>query len=134
MNVLFLSLGKYKTVYQPGIYTDLLRTFVQNGHRVYLLSPVEKRDREKPCVLEEEGAVIARVYTGNIQKTHIIEKGINTVLIEKRFIRAIKNHFSGVKFDLVLYPTPPITFVNVVAFIKKRDGLDVHEIAVEWIR
>ena len=35
---------------------------------------------------------------------------------------AIKKYFADVKFDLVLYSTPPITFAGVVSYIKKRDN------------
>lgn len=122
MNILFLSLGKYKTIYQPGIYTDLLREFTKKGHLVYVLSSVEARDKEKAGIIKEKCCTIIRVYTGDIQKTKIIKKGINTVLIQKRYVRAIKRYFSNVKFDLVLYPTPPITFVDVVKYVKKRDN------------
>ena len=35
---------------------------------------------------------------------------------------AIKKYFADVKFDLVLYPTPPVTQVTTVEYVKKRDG------------
>ena len=100
MNVLFLSLGKYNTIYKPGIYTDLLRKIKENGHNLYVLSPFEKRDNEQERVIDDNGCKIIKIYTGNIQKTNIIEKGINTVLIERRFIRAIKKYIQDIDFDL----------------------------------
>ena len=121
MNLLFLSLGRYETLKVSDIYVDLLREFIKHGHKVYILSPVDKHSDGKKMVIEEEGCTIIRVYTGKIQKTNIIEKGINTILIEYRFLKAAEKYLSSVKFDLVLYPTPPITFVKVVEYIKKRD-------------
>ena len=47
---------------------------------------------------------------------------MTTVLLPKKYIAAIKEYYSGVKFDLVLYPTPPVTQVETVEYIKKRDG------------
>lgn len=126
MNVLWLSLGKYKTIDQPGIYTDLLREFASHGHKVYLLSSVEARDKEPTGVIEESNCTIVRVFTGDIQKTAVIKKGINTLLIEMRYKKAIKRYLSRVKFDLVLYPTPPITFVNVVEYVKNRDNAKTY--------
>ena len=41
--------------------------------------------------------------------------------LEGKFISAIKKYFSDVKFDLVLYSTPPITLQKAVQFVKKRD-------------
>lgn len=46
--------------------------------------------------------------------------------IEKIFLNAIKKYLSNIKFDLVLYATPPITFANVVEFIKKRDNAKTY--------
>ena len=126
MNLLFLSLGRYETVKVSDIYADLLREFIKHGHKVYILSPVDKHTDEIKPVIEEDGCTIIRVYTGKIQKTNVIEKGINTVLIEYRFLKAVKKYLSRVKFDLVLYPTPPITFVRVVEYVKKRDGAKTY--------
>lgn len=121
MNILFLSLGKYSSVNESEGYTDLLREFIRHGHKVYILSPVERRDGSESRLIRENDSVILWVRTGNIQKTNFIEKGISTVMIESQFLNAIKRYFSDVKFDLVLYPTPPITFVKVVEYVKKRD-------------
>ena len=126
MNVLFLSLGRYSSIKESEGYTDLLREFIRHGDKVYILSPVEKRDGSESKLIEEENSVIFWVRTGNITKTNFIEKGISTVMIESQFLSAIKKHFSDVKFDLVLYPTPPITFVKVVEYVKKRDGANTY--------
>lgn len=117
MNVLFLSLMPYRSIQERDIYTDLLREFIRNGHKVYLLSPTEDAE----AVIEEENCTIITVPTGRIEKTSFLRKGINTVLIESRFKAAIQKHLSQVRFDLVLYPTPPITFVGAVEYVKKRD-------------
>ena len=122
MNVLFISLVGIFSVETNGIYTDLLREFIKNGHSVYILSSVEQLMKTDNLIVEEPGAKIVKVKTGRIQKTNIIEKGINTILIEPRFKRTVKKYFKDIKFDLVLYPTPPITFTNVVKYVKNRDG------------
>lgn len=126
MNVLFLSLGRYWTIKEKDGYTDLLREFVRNGHKVYILSPIERREGKETQRIKEYNSEIIKVKTGNIRNTNIIEKGISTVLIETQFLNAVKNHYSDVHFDLVLYPTPPITFVKVVEYVKKRDGAKTY--------
>lgn len=126
MNVLFLSLGRYWTIKENEGYTDLLREFIRHGDKVYILSPTERREGNKTQLIEEENSVILKVKTGNIQKTNIVEKGISTVLIETQFLNAIKKYFSHIHFTLVLYPTPPITFVKVVEYVKKRDGAKTY--------
>lgn len=122
MNVLFLSLMQYNSVEEHDIYTDLLREFIRKGHNVYILSPTESSEE----VIEESNSTIYRVPTGKIEKTSFLQKGINTILIEFRFKAAIKKHLSHIRFDLVLYPTPPITFVGAVKYVKERDGAKAY--------
>lgn len=126
MNVLFLTLLSFDSIQERNIYTDLLREFVKNGHNVFSISPVEKRQNQKTHIIREDNAVILRLQIGNTQKTNIIEKGISTVLIEPTFKKAIKNYFSDVKFDLVLYSTPPITLVSAIEYVKKRDNAKTY--------
>ena len=121
MNILLLTLLDFNSIHEPGIYQDLMREFEKNGHRVFIISPVERK-REKDTHLIKDGkTTILKLRIGNTQKTNIIEKGISTVLIEPIFIAGIKKYFSNVKFDLILYSTPPITFCNAIEYVKKRD-------------
>ena len=121
MNVLFLSLINFKSFEQSGIYTDLLREFIKNGHHIYAVNSNERRNGETTKLIEENGSYILSVRTFNIQKTNIVEKGIGTLSVSGQFERAINKYFSGVKFDLILYPTPPITLCDTVYFFKKKD-------------
>ena len=124
MKVLFISLLAFNSFDEPNIYTDLLREFIKNGHDVYSISPAERRTGVQTH-LEENGRLL-RLKIGNTQKTNLIEKGVSTLMIESQFISAIKKYFSDIKFDLILYSTPPITFANVVKFVKKRDGAKAY--------
>lgn len=124
MRLLFITLLGFNTFHDRGIYTDLLREFIKNGHDVYCVSPVERRTGVNTH-LEENGHLL-RLKIGHTQKTNIIEKGISTLLIEPQFKRAIRKYFSNAKFDLILYSTPPITFANVVQYVKKRDGAKAY--------
>lgn len=126
MNVLFLSLVDIKNFDEENIYVDLLRELKLKNNNVFIVSPIERRNKEKSNVREFDNSKILRVKVGNIQKTNFIEKGISTLLIEKQFICAIKKYFNGVKFDLILYATPPITFCNVISFLKKRDNAKTY--------
>ena len=124
MRLLFLSLLDFNTFDEQNIYTDLLKEFIKNGHEVYCISPVERRTGIKTHLTENGHLLKLRI--GNIQKTNIIEKGISTLMIESQFVTAIKKHSSDIRFDLVLYSTPPVTFANVVKYIKKRDGTKTY--------
>ena len=109
MNILFLTLNSFSSLDEKGIYTDLLREFKKNDHKLFIITPVEKRNN-RPTTLVKEGNVnILQLKIGNIQKTGLIEKGISTLMLESQYKMAIKKYFKDVKFDLILYSTPPIT-------------------------
>ncbi len=122
MNILFLTIGEMKSIDAHGIYTDLIRGLRDEGHSVYTVYPSERRNQENTEYYSASGVGMLRVKTGNITKCNLIEKGISTVLIGSVIKSAIKKYLSNVKFDLVLYSTPPITFCSVIEYIKKRDG------------
>lgn len=126
MHVLFLTLLGFESLQERNIYTDLLREFVKNGHEVYAISPAEKRRNVETHLIKESQATILRLQIGNTQKTNIIEKGISTVMIGPAFKKAIKKYFADVKFDLVLYSTPPITLVSAIEYVKNRDGAKTY--------
>ena len=122
MKVLFLTMVKISSLQDRGIYTDLLRKFYEEGHEVFAVCPVERRENKKTSVRKEKEGTVLNVRTLNLQKTNIVEKGFGTLAIEFQFLSAIKKHFSDLKFDVVIYSTPPITFYKVIHFIKKRDN------------
>lgn len=122
MNILFMSIGNLSNLDAPGIYTDLLRTFRQEGHNLHVACIRERREGGKTTLSMESGTNVLRIRNGNIKKCNIVEKAISALLIEPLFIRAIQKFYSNVRFDLVLYSTPPITFVRAVEYIKRRDG------------
>lgn len=121
MNVIFLTVSRIFNVEARGIYTDLLRKFRDEGHNVYVVYPRERRFQLPTALEEQDGIHLLGVRTLNIQKTNVVEKGIGTILIEKQFEKAIKHHLTGVNFELILYSTPPITFTNVVKYLKGRN-------------
>ncbi|MDY4515072.1 MAG: glycosyltransferase family 4 protein [Lachnospiraceae bacterium] len=126
MNVLFLTLLDFETIEEHNIYTDLLREFSKHGHNLFVISPIERRKKQDTRLIENENVVILKLKIGNTQKTNIIEKGISTISIESIFIRGIKKYFKNIKFDLILYSTPPITFCKAVEYVKNRDGAKTY--------
>lgn len=126
MNVLFLTLADFNSLKERNIYTDLLREFTKRDHQVYVISPVERRKKQETKVVTEDNTTILKLKIGNNQKTNLIEKGISTLTIESQYIAGIKKYFSNVKFDLVIYSTPPITFCNAIEYVKKRDGAKTY--------
>ena len=121
MNILFISISSIPDINLHSISLDLLREFQKNGHNICILCALEKDNPKSTYISVEEGFRILRVQIGGNKKANIIEKGITTVTEPYKYIAAIKQFYSNEKFDLVMYPTPPITQVRTVEFIKKRD-------------
>jgi len=124
MNVLFLTLLDFKTYAEHNLYCDLLREFIKNGHAVYCISPTEKRFNIETHT--EESGRLLKLKIGNTQKTNLIEKGISTLMIEPQFRAAIKKYYSNIRFDLILYSTPPITLLSAIKYVKRRDSAKTY--------
>lgn len=121
MNIIFLTLARFTNICERGIYYDLMRKFRDEGHNVYVVNPCERKLGQNTCLVESEDVHILNVKTLNIQKTNVVEKGIGTLLLESQFKEAIKKYLGDVKFDLITYSTPPITFTSVVRYLKKKN-------------
>lgn len=122
MNILFLTQYNFTTKHKNSIYEDLVKQLESLGHHIYVISPLEKREKKDTYIIKENNTTIMRVRTGNAQKNNAIEKAITILTIEKLFTKAIKEHFGNVHFTMVLYATPPVTFYQAVRYVKKRDG------------
>lgn len=123
MNILFLTLGRVES---RGIYTDLMQEMKCRENEVYVVTPIERKNNQETSLSKIDGLNVLKVKTGNIQKVNKIEKGISTLMLEKQFIRAIDEYLHDVKFDLIVYSTPPITFFNAVNHVKKRDDAKTY--------
>ena len=120
MNILFLTMSpQILKLEDRNIYNDLARKFLAEGHSLYVIVPFERRTGKKTAYYQEAGVNVLGVRTLNVTMTNVIEKGLGQVLLENQFKTAFKKFLSDVKFDLILYSTPPITFTNVIKYVKK---------------
>ncbi|MBR4295698.1 MAG: glycosyltransferase family 4 protein [Clostridia bacterium] len=126
MNILFISISPISHAASHSISLDLLHEFQKAGHNVHIVCAVERKHNTDTYLSEESGCKVLRVKIGNNKKASIIEKGLTTVLLPSKYKKAIKQYFPDVKFDLVLYPTPPVTHYETVKYIKKRDGAKTY--------
>jgi glycosyltransferase involved in cell wall biosynthesis len=126
LNILFLTIAFPERIEDRNLYTDLMQEFKENGHSVYVATSRERKYRKKTTLSIENGINVLRIKTGNLQKINIIEKGISTLLIENQFIYAVKKYIKEVKFDLIIYSTPPITFERVIKYVKNKDNCKTY--------
>lgn len=117
MNIVFLTLGYPKDPHEKNLYTDLMKSFASKGHTVTVF---HQNETEKGCNLQiVDNVKVVDVYTGAVTKTSFIKKGINLLLLKRRFIKALRKENRD-NIDLLLYSTPPITFAGVLKEIKKH--------------
>ena len=120
MNVLFLTIGRVGDINEHAIYPDLLRQFLNAGHRVCSVSTYERRLNIRTEFKENNNYASLHVRTGNLTGCSIIEKGVSTLMIDKQYRKAVDKYLSNEHFDLILYSTPPITLNSVAAYLKKK--------------
>lgn len=105
-----------------SIYFDLMQSFVEKGHEVYCVFAEEKRNEQNTHTFFENGIQYLGVRTGNLSKNpNLFSKAMATLMIDGQFRNAIAHYFKDVAFDLVLYSTPPITFVKTIEYFKEKD-------------
>ncbi len=120
MTILFITSAKIQSINDRAIYPDLLRKFRNEGHKIFILTPTERRFRKMTHLIEEDGAKILNIWIPNLQKTNLFEKTIATLVVQILYRIAFRKYFKNQKFDLILYSTPPITFVNLIKHIQSR--------------
>lgn len=121
MNIIFLTMSPIRSVENRNIYTDLMRKFRNEGHKVTIVSPIERRQGKPTSIVDNEGVKYLNVRSLNLTKTNVVEKGIGQILVEGQFKRAIIKYATDEKLDLILYSTPPITLIGVVKFLKRNN-------------
>ena len=123
MNVLFLMISFPDIRENSNLYSDLAEEFRKNGHNIYVATLLEKKYKHNTHLERVKELNILRVRAGDWFNTNsVIKKGLTTITIANYFKRAVQKYFGNIKFDLVIYPTPPITFAPVAKYIKKRDN------------
>lgn len=109
-------------VHSSSIYYDLMHSLVENGIEVYCAYALEKRYNEETRFFTQDKIHYLGIKTGNISKNkNLISKGIATLTIDGIYLKAIKKYLSHLNFDMVLYSTPPITFVNTIQYFKDKN-------------
>lgn len=133
MKVLYIS-STHAGMHSHSIYYDLMQKFKEKGHDVTIAYAREKRLDLPTKMYHEKGLRYLGIKTGNISKNkNMIEKGISTLTIDSFFKNSIKKYLGGESFDLVLYSTPPITFIKTIQYLKKKSPKGVFYLMLKDI-
>ncbi len=104
-----------------------MEEFAGHGHKVYVVSSVEKRFGIKTYLSVSNDINILRVQTGNItSNTNYFAKGLAILQLQSLFIEAINQYFEKIVFDLIIYTTPPIQYNRILKYLKSRSNAKTY--------
>ena len=79
MQILFLTLMKIFSPSDEGIYMDLMKCFAEKGHKVSIISPLEKKEAVgEEEVISAHNISLVRCKTGNL---------FGVVCLKREFLR-----------------------------------------------
>lgn len=121
MNVLFLMLDLPENLNSSNLYLDLALEFKKQQHDVHVIA--SSGSNLKSGLYEERGLKVLRVATFQQKGVKsILRKGVAQFLLPYQYNFAYKKFMKGLKFDLILVPTPPITLTKLVLHIKRKSN------------
>ncbi len=122
MNILYLTLGfPLPTIPStPSDIMQLMEAFCLQGHQVDVVT-IDERKYGRPTRLATEGPFrVLRVCSGNVFDVGPYEKGLSLTVLPWQLRRAMARHLPKRRYDLVIYPAPPVTFSRVIRGLKHR--------------
>lgn len=125
MKIFFLTIS-WPPKGKRNLYSDLIDEFIQNGHKVTVVTSQERRTAKPSSFEDENGIQVLRIKAGNISKTNPLEKSISLLLLGWQLKRGINKHLADEEFDLILFNTPPITLSGLINFLKDKYQSSVY--------
>jgi glycosyltransferase involved in cell wall biosynthesis len=123
MNILFSLLHFPKDIESSGMYMDLALEFVRNGHKVTVIAGTS----EQTSLKDEFGIKVLRVKSRPILYVkNMLKKGIGMALLPYYFKSAYNVYLKNEKYDWLIMPTPPITLIDFVKWVKRRSDAKLY--------
>lgn len=118
MRILFLGLALGNLNDPANLYAELILEFDKNGHDIIAVAPCLEDDPKGLHL--EKGIKVIRVPTLNLFDIGKYAKGVANLLLPLQYKSALKKSGLDLHFDLILMPTPPITLIDVVTWLKNK--------------
>lgn len=119
-NFLFLSHRYPKGSKNTCLEKDFIKKLIEKGHKVYVVTTIERRLKEETHLYEEDGVTVLYVKTGNRTKEYnLIEKIVTIILTPFLLKKEIKKHFNNIKIDFIVSYTPFMSNLNLIKFLTK---------------
>jgi len=122
MIIFFLTLAYPCDKTDRNLYSDLMDEITARGHKAIVFRP---DDGTTSLVSSLRGSVqVVTVKSGKITKNSYLNKAINTILLGRRYKKALKQVMTDIVPQLLIYSTPPITFLDAIDLAKKNSGCE----------
>lgn len=123
MKILFTLLKMPNDINNGDMYTDLFVKFKKEGHDVTVIAGAQ----DETCFYEEQGIKMLKVKSLPVLYIkNLIKKGIGMATLPWYFKRAYNKYLKNEEFDWIIMPTPPITLIDVVKYIKRKSGAKLY--------
>ncbi len=124
MKILFLMLNKHLNQKDTDMYTDLAYEFKKNGHCITIIAPTQTTKSGK---YTEYGLDVIRIKTMPLLGVKsAIKKGIGLFKMTSQYKKAYKRYLISENFDWIFLPTPPITLINFVLYVKSNTSAKLY--------
>ncbi|MDY4789561.1 MAG: glycosyltransferase family 4 protein [Bacteroidales bacterium] len=121
MNILFFSIRMPNLSQDTGMYGDLVKEFVENGDKVYVVAPLLNNDSIKKTHISIENKIeVLRVKVPEVFGISNIKKGIAYPRMILKYINAVNKYFKNKKIEIAIFHTPPPENGILVKYIKKK--------------
>ena len=101
---------------------DLALEFARRGHSMHVAAMLERKTGLETHTTVQRGIRVLWTRTGDLMSVGPFRKGLTMLSLERRFLRSLKASWPRLRFDLVICPTPPITFAGVVERLRQEQG------------
>lgn len=144
MNILYISTVFPRPEDSSTIYTDLAEKLANHGHEIFIVVAEGKNNIDQTVISQERGLTVLRVRVGNLYNVGLIEKGLAAVSMSFILKRAIRKYLKELKFDFVLFESPPVTAGNLIkwtmnyfgcpSYLMLKDIFPQNAVDIEMIR
>lgn len=132
MNILFLFIS-LNNLEEPGVFSDLIREFARQGHKVKVATPLQD-SKGREGVRLEAGIEVLRFKTDQLTKNKsTIRKGIAYLKLIYQYPHAIKKYFGKEEFDLIVSHSLPPELGIIIPGLKRYYQAKFYLMLCEFI-
>jgi glycosyltransferase involved in cell wall biosynthesis len=117
MRFLYAAISYPDVAVNTNMYTALVQELTTLGHEVRVIAPTVDTSSH---VAIEGGVPVLRVRSGSLFKTNLFVKGVNNLLLNSRYKKAVQKFWPDWVVDWIITSTPPITLAGLINGLKIR--------------